>query len=286
MEDIDVRHATKRPGNSRGRVALGAALILLGAAATPARAQFSFFGPSEASPQDIYETIADHGFRLVGPLYRNGRVYLADVVDRRQRRERLVIAAESGQIIQRFLVDLGGPDRRAPSVAQPAPPRDDSFFSHLTRGWDDDAPPRPPLGLDGQGNEFMPSAPLAPPPRRREPPRVVTRTETGPITPPAAVTATPLPSGTPQSAKPDATTGSAPAGTPPTSGRGTTVSTDPLRIPGSRPADTAPKPTPAAAVASKANPSPAPAASTPPAAAPQPKPAAAPSTDVPVAPLD
>lgn len=285
-----MRAATERHLGVRGTTLLAAALMA-GLAATPARAQFNFFGPSEVSPQDIYDTVAEHGFRLVGPLYRNGRVYLADVIDRRQRRERLVIAAENGQIVQRFLVDLGGSGGPR-GYAPPAPPRDDSFFSHLTRGWDDEPPPRPPLGLGTQGEGVLVPAPAAPP-RRREP-RVVTRTE-GTVAPPAGVTATPLPAPAPQSTKPevaktpDATASTpasppAPAGTPPASGRGTTVSTDPLRLPGTRQPE-APKPTPAA-VASKA-PTPAPSPAAPAPAAPPAKPTApAPTNDVPVAPLD
>jgi hypothetical protein len=281
----------------RARSVLAAAFLIGGLSATPARAQFSFFGPSEVSPQDIYDTVAEHGFRLIGPLYRNGRVYLADVIDRRQRRERLVIAAENGQIVQRFLVDIGGGAGPRGPVPQVAPPRDDSFFSHLTRGWDDEPPPRPPLGLDNGGDRVQVPAPTAPAaaPRRREP-RVVTRTE-GTVPPPGSVTSSPLPVPAPQPAKPDAgkkpdatasapanapdQTGTpAPADTPPASGRGTTVSTDPLRIPGNRQPDAA-KPTSAASVASKA-PTPAPAAPATP-----PKPAApARSNDVPVAPLD
>jgi hypothetical protein len=274
LETANVRAALER---RKARTALAAALLIGGLTTiTPARAQFSWFGPSEASPQDIYDTISEHGFRLVGPLYRNGRVYLADVVDRRQRRERLVIAAESGQIVQRFLVDFGDAGGRRTAAVRP-PPADDSFFSRLTRGWDDEPPPRPPLGLDNGDTVQVPA-----PTRRREP-RVVTRTE-GTVPPPAPVTATPLPSGT--TAKPDAAppaTASAPAGTPPASGRGTTVSTDPLRLPGTRPTEPA-KPAPTVASKAPAPPAPAappPAPATPAPAAPQAKPA-----DVPVAPLD
>lgn len=262
------------------------AAILLGLGATsPARAQFNFFGTREASPEDVSDTIAEHGFRLVGPLYRNGRVYLADVLDRRQRRERLVISAENGQIVQRFLVDVG-PERQPPAYVSRAAPRDDSFFSHLTRGWDDGPPPRPPAGLDGP--EGLPPVVAPSAPRPRPQPRVVTRTEA----PPAAVTATPLPSATAVApapaqgavAKPEVVTvpsaNGAPSGasTPSSSVRGASVSTDPLRIPGTRKIEDAPKPAPAAVAASKApDPTPAPA-----------KPATAPSVpkDVPVAPLD
>lgn len=257
-----------------GAMLAPAALILL--AAGPARAQFSWFGPREASPQDVSDTIADHGFTLVGPLYRNGRVYLADVIDRRRRRERLVIAADSGEIVQRYFVDVG-PERRAPVAAPRQAPRDDSFFSHLTRGWDDEPPPRPPVGLPGQDVVVVPApaAPLA-----RPKPRVVTRTES------PAVTASPLPPpASSAAAKPEVVavpSAAASSETGASSVRGTSVSTDPLRIPGTRKAEEtrSAKPASAANVAVSKPPEPA-------APAPAPvKPKPAPATDVPVAPLD
>ena len=279
---------TRRHGRtgqlSRGTILASALLLGLGAL-TPARAQFNFFGAREVSAEDVSETIADHGFRLVGPLYRNGRVYLADVIDRRQRRERLVISAENGQIVQRFMVDVG-PERRPPAYVSRAAPQDDSFFSHLTRGWDDAPPPRPPLGLDAP--ERLPSAIAPAQPRLRPQPRIVTRTDPGPapvtsspLPPPSSVVPGPTPQ-TPAASKPETvavpTTASTTASTPPASNvRGTSVSTDPLRIPGARKAEEA-KATPAAAVATKApDPTPAPA---------KPKPAAPATADVPVAPLD
>ena len=275
---------TRRHGRAgrlgRDTILVSALLLGLGAL-TPAQAQFNFFGSREVSAQDVSDTIADHGFRLVGPLYRNGRVYLADVIDRRQRRERLVISAENGQIVQRFMVDVG-PERRPPAYVSRAAPQDDSFFSHLTRGWDDEPPPRPPLGLDAP--ERLPSA-IAPAPRPRPQPKIVTRTDPGPgpvtsspLPPPSSVVPSPTPQA-PAASKPETVAVPAPASTtastPPASNvRGTSVSTDPLRLPGTRKAEEA-RSTPAAAVATKASePVPPPA---------KPKPAAA---DVPVAPLD
>ncbi|MCW6510209.1 hypothetical protein [Lichenifustis flavocetrariae] len=255
------------------------AVLLTPGATRPAAAQFGWFGSSEASPEDVQDTIASHGFRLIGPLYRNGRVYVADVVDRRQRRERLVIAAESGQIVQRFFVDVARPDRTvpdAPSNFRRPPSSDDSFFSHLTRGWDDSPPPRPPIGLaDPDGGFGVPRAEPPPRQRPRQEPRVVTRTDVAPVT------ATPLPPPTvpAPTRKPEASQATLPATAPqpapPSSTRATTVVIDPLRIPGTRKPDEA-KP-PAAIAAGK----PADQPST------QAKPAEPPkSADVPVAPLD
>ncbi|WP_319935740.1 hypothetical protein [Lichenihabitans sp. Uapishka_5] len=262
---------------------LGGAMALGLVASTPAWAQFSLFGSREASPEDVSDTIAEHGFRLMGPLYRNGRVYLADVLDRRQRRERLVISAESGEIVQRFFVDVG-PERQAPMPR--AAPRDESFFSHLTRGWDDSPPPRPPAGLSGS-DDMPPVTPLAPRPVRPQP-RVVTRTETGPV----PVTASPLPppnatpsapatasNGNPEvvavpSRRPDAASVVA---VPPSSVRATSVATDPLRIPGARKPEEA-KAAPVTTAVKTVDPAPTTAAAPP---TTKPKPA-----DVPVAPLD
>ena len=248
------------------------AILCMAAAPSPASAQFGLFGQSGASPQDVYDTVASHGFRMAGPLYRNGNVYVADVFDRRRRRERLIISADSGEIMQRFFVDVAAAPRAV------APPGNEDFFSRLVRGWGDDAPPRPPAGLDTDNEAVMPLAPVPLP--RREPrprpiePRIVTRTEEAPITssplpaparaptPPASASLPPKPA----PGAPDQT----PGPTPPTSTRATTVVNDPLRIPGERDA-TAPK---AAAVA-VTKPTP------PPVKLPTAKPA-----DVPVAPLD
>ena len=261
----------------RRRVMLAPAMLLI-LAAEPAHAQFSWFGSREASPQDVSDTIADHGFTLVGPLYRNGRVYLADVIDRRRRRERLVIAADSGEIVQRYFVDVG-PERRAPVAAPRQAPRDDSFFSHLTRGWDDEPPPRPPVGLPGQ-NEVV-TVPAAPLVRPKPQPRVVTRTEAAPT----PVTAAPLPPPGSAGAKPEVVTVPSTASSgdsSPSHVRGTSVSTDPLSIPGTRKAEES-RAAKAAAAATVAASKPAePVAAVPPAVKPKPAPAA----DVPVAPLD
>lgn len=268
------RRSISRPRWRRGAMVAPAMLFLL--AAEPASAQFSWFGSREASPQDVSDTIADHGFTLVGPLYRNGRVYLADVIDRRRRRERLVIAADSGEIIQRYFVDVG-PGRRAPVAAPRQTPRDESFFSHLTRGWDDEAPPRPPTGIPGQDVVVVP-APTAPLARPKPQSRVLTRTET------PAVTASPLPPPGSVTAKPEAVTVPTPREAAPSNVRGTSVSSDPLRIPGTRKAEEARAAKPAGATSAAAGKTAAePTVAAPPAPA---KPKPAPAADVPVAPLD
>ena len=259
-------------------------------------AQFSFFS-NDVSAQDVYDTIADHGFRLAGPLVRNGNVYVADVIDRGRRRERLIISARNAQIVQRFFVDVSGSGRRGP-YADPPPARtarnsddDEGFFSRLTRGWGDDSPPRPPASIDsGLPSEAV--VPRTSPRRVVRPksndvePRLATRKDDAPVTasplpapapapqaspvqtlaPPAA--AQPAPTVTATAPQPPAAT-SVPSAPASSTTRPVVVVTDPLRIPGERPKD-APKPA-AEAAATK----PAPAV----------KPSAKPA-DVPVAPLD
>ena len=299
------RRIRERSAWQRHRWAMGGVLVALlcGVSAQPASAQFRFFGESEASTQDVYDTIANNGFRMAGPLMRNGEVYVADVIDRRQRRERLIISRSNGQIVQRFFVDLNG--RPGPYAAQPgygyaAPPpqrapvarNDDSdFFSRIVRGWGEDAPPRPPGDIENgaaSGAVMPPSLPRPQRMTRPRPtdtePRLAVRREEAPITSRPLPVPAPAPSPVtppvekvaPAAEKPPVTSAPPTASTPPT--RATVVNTDPLRIPGQREPE-APKPTPAATVAAK-QPAPVPAAVKP---AP---PKAAPVADVPVAPLD
>ena len=56
-----------------------------------------------ASPQEIAQRLRAEGFVLVGPLRRNDTVYLVDVNGGPAGRERLVIDAWSGEILQRFV---------------------------------------------------------------------------------------------------------------------------------------------------------------------------------------
>jgi hypothetical protein len=92
-----------------GAVAL--ASMVAGLSAAPARAQFfgGFFDipprsqPDEAMPGAIVaRRLAARGLYLIGPMQRNGGVYLADVRDRGGHRRRLVIDAYSGGILQIF----------------------------------------------------------------------------------------------------------------------------------------------------------------------------------------
>ena len=89
-------------------------LVGTAASASPARAQF--FGWSGwdnggafggmPGPQ-VRRSITEQGFRVLGPLRRNGTVFVADVIDPRGRHERLIVASSDAQILQRFYVDDG-----------------------------------------------------------------------------------------------------------------------------------------------------------------------------------
>jgi hypothetical protein len=92
--------------------------LALGCAASAASAQFEFRSWSErgiiyeeALPElidqrEMRQIIAESGYRIKGRLRRNGRVYIADVRDRRGRSVRLIIDGIHGNIVQSFR----GPD--------------------------------------------------------------------------------------------------------------------------------------------------------------------------------
>ncbi len=107
-------------GRWMARSAFGAFLAL--AVAPAAQAQwFSPFGA--ASPGEIVQRLQAQGYRLTGPLYRRNTVYLADVIAGRAGRERLIIDAWSGEILQRFVLRRGHWRRGfGGEFAEPIPP--------------------------------------------------------------------------------------------------------------------------------------------------------------------
>ena len=108
--------------------ALGAALMLAGSGA-PAEAQFVSLWGWQGPPQEealvppplVYRRLESRGFALFGPLRRNGGVYLADVEDHYGRRERLVVDAYSGAILQTFAYAPPRPEADIPEVRSYAP---------------------------------------------------------------------------------------------------------------------------------------------------------------------
>ena len=97
-----------------------AVTLCFGAAAVSSPAHAQFFGWNGwdnggdnglPGPQ-VRRSITQQGFRVLGPLRRNGDVFVADVIDRSGRHERLIVGSGDAQILQRFYVDDGrGPGR-------------------------------------------------------------------------------------------------------------------------------------------------------------------------------
>lgn len=149
---------------SRPRAALALAASMLGLGAPAAQAQW-FNSDSALPPARVERMVQASGYRLTGPIIRNGRVYLANVLGREDDPERLVIEANSGRLLQRYQA----PARQERFVAN-------DYWSGLPRlrpfaGWfdgeDDVGPPRQqPMqssqgGWGGRDEEAAPPRPPA-----------------------------------------------------------------------------------------------------------------------------
>ncbi len=107
---------------NRPRNLLAGTVLSVGLLASPIAAQAQVFGGwggwdnggtfDGLGPQQVRRAISQRGFRVLAPLRRNGNVFVADVLDLRGRRERLIVAAADAQILQRFYLD----DRQARGV--------------------------------------------------------------------------------------------------------------------------------------------------------------------------
>lgn len=287
----------------RLRALATAAVIALGGAALPSVAHAQWFWDNGLSADDAARAAMARGYRVLARPMRNDDVYVADVVDRRGMHQRLIIAADSGRILQRIMLEDPRVVRRYadPSIPPgPIPPgripnetRQPGVLSRLFGN--DDAAPSPPPAIESrpfveperpvrrarrprvveQAPETVhqtpvESAPLAPPsapatilPKAVAPPPVVHRAPAQASLPPASETP-PVTRSVPAPAV--ATPAPAPSDKPTRS-----ISTNPLAIPGSREQDEKQQPHPSTAEATK----------------PAPK-AAAPATkpSVPVAPLE
>ena len=108
------------------RAALAAAFALIGAGSAGAQ----WLPPVGAAPPgEIAQRLSASGYTLVGPLRRSQTVYLADVVGGPEGRERLVIDAWSGEILQRFVARprgfvVQGGEFDTPRPLGPPPARD------------------------------------------------------------------------------------------------------------------------------------------------------------------
>jgi hypothetical protein len=119
-------------------------VFAIAACASVAGAQAQWLPPiGAAPPAEIAQRLRAEGYVLVGPLHRNQTVYLVDVSAGPAGRQRLVIDAWSGAILQRFVVRprslatghggyggdyvFGGGDFAGPPPLGPPPARD--FFA-------------------------------------------------------------------------------------------------------------------------------------------------------------
>ena len=172
-------------------------------------------GRDGLQPRQVRRSIAEQGFRVLEPLRRNGSVFVADVLDRRGRHERLIVAAADAQILQRFYLDDSRSLGAAPREAEQQPSFASRFFGDTDGGLTPPAP-IPSLGRrsgvpnedavptrrygdldDGGETTVVPALPVRPqPPIRTVKPhsRVVDRTpdSAGPVRLPGAVEAAPL----------------------------------------------------------------------------------------------
>jgi hypothetical protein len=138
-------------------LALAAALTAFSAPAAHAEFFSFFFGGDDAMRgEDVVSMLQDRGLELMGPIHRNGRVYIVDVRTPRGAPQRLILDAYDGHVLQRFRL---GPPRYEASLArqpsdlgpgyleQSAPPVVETYGEQMSRGEDADTPngyPRSP----------------------------------------------------------------------------------------------------------------------------------------------
>jgi hypothetical protein len=130
--------------------------------ASTAKAQWLLNWDRGLQPMQIERMVEASGYRLTGPVMRNGAVYLANVLGRQNDRERLVIDARDGRLLQRYSAAAARRPYGADSDEWADDPRS---RPGLLSGWfdrDDDSPtPRPPANVYGQsGDGLLRASPL------------------------------------------------------------------------------------------------------------------------------
>jgi hypothetical protein len=174
------------------RLAVAATVAGAGALAVVPIADAQWFPFGAAPPGEIVQRLRAEGYILVRPLERKDTVYLADVMGDRGR-ERLVLDAWSGEILQRFVVRRGrgrteaympeGGEFTEPPPLGPPPARDfregppaRDFREGNPNYGSEEAPPRArvkskPSATARRSAEPKPSAqPAAAPPSSATPP--------------------------------------------------------------------------------------------------------------------
>lgn len=259
-------------GQRRTRVAAAALVVGCGLLAPhPAQAQFFWEQPGLSS-DDAARVAIRHGFRVLSRPMRNDDVYVAQVINRRGDREQVVIAADSGRILQRYSLDEDRPERvyRDPTIPPgPVPPgrvptqegrTNGGFFARLFGNDGPDAgdvgePSRPAYGERPPSSYGLPNQPVRGPRPRRQSRALESAPETihqepiesAPLAPPSAAPSLPRSAAPPrpaparvpaQASLPAPNAPASPPVAPPPSDRpGRAVSSNPLAIPGSREQD-------------------------------------------------
>jgi hypothetical protein len=160
---MNIRSSSLFSGSRLAALALAAGLMTLGA--TSANAQWFRWPRWDAAlpAEEVARLLEESGYRLTGPVYRNGPVYVANVVGRGADAERLIIDAHDGRLLQRYAL---APARRAAAAAGDwASPRarvspDDAWLDNE----DDVGAPRPPAVVYGDSGASLHLPPLDPAP--------------------------------------------------------------------------------------------------------------------------
>ena len=63
-----------------------------------------FSTPATLPPEAVYNHLVRYGYQPIGRIQRNGRVFVADVIDPRRRQLRLVINSADGAVLERYVV--------------------------------------------------------------------------------------------------------------------------------------------------------------------------------------
>lgn len=248
--------ASLSPGR-QGRLARAlatAALIAVPLAVpSPARAQFFWSGP-RYSADDAARIAIQHGFRVLQRPTRSDDVYVAEIVDRRGNRGRLIVSGETGAVVQRFFYARSRPDIDSDIPPGPVPPgripneeRRPGFFARL---FGDDGGERQDRStrLDRPPVQEDEARPRARPQRSRNAEQAPLDTvrpapvESRPLAPPSAAPTLPPRVATPRPTVPapvqaSLPPASAPVSSAPAAPAGRAISTNPLAIPGSRTQD-------------------------------------------------
>ena len=155
---MNIRSNLLFPRASVAALALAASFLSLGA--TSAKAQLFFsWGDRAVSPMQVERMVEASGYRLTGPVMRNGPVYLANVLGRENDRERLVIDARDGRLLQRY----GAETRRQYAAdgdwASRPRARDYMFDGDFERD-DGFSAPRPPVDVYSDSGPGLLHGPL------------------------------------------------------------------------------------------------------------------------------